>query len=118
MAEVAFAPVVFNGNGKVWRAGPLASGDTTGVLRLPDGNNEVSVQVSGTANGSTTAIQGSIVGSVFTTLDDAFGNAMSYTAFTASFKPVGPATPVLRGTVTAGTATDVIIDVWVVDKVR
>ncbi len=117
MAEVAFAGVVAQINGDVYRAGPLAAGDTTSILTLNDSDTDLTVHMYGTAGGSTTAIMGGIasVAASFGAVDDAFGSVLSTTTLPL-IKPVGPALRQLQGTVTGGAGSGIYIDVYVTHR--
>lgn len=116
MAEVEFVNVPFNGAGKLWRAAAVATGDETAVLKINEGNADVSVHVYGTIGGGTATVRGTLGSATFDILDDAYGSTMSYTTV-GVLKPVGPAVTGLKGVVAGGAAT-LTFDVYVVDKVR
>jgi hypothetical protein len=116
MATVAFVHQAGNIEGDVWRA-VLAEGDSSGVLTINEGNAEVAVHLHGTVGGSTVTVQGSLLGGVFSTVDDAYGVAMSYTAI-GVLKPVGPALTNLKVVSTGGSGATITADVYVVRKVR
>lgn len=117
MAVVPFTPQAANIEGAVYRCAGLVTGDSTAVLTISGGNADVTVHVFGTVGGSTVAIQGTLYGDQFNTVDDAYGTAMSYTAI-GVVKPVGPAITALQGTVTGGAGVSVTIDVYIVKKIR
>lgn len=104
--------------GDVYKVEELATSDESGVLTINGGNCEVTVQIYGTVGGSTVTVQGSLLGTTFGVLDDAYGQAMSYTAISGVPKPVGPAVTQLKIVVTGGSSVDVDADVYVVRKVR
>jgi hypothetical protein len=117
MAEVVFVAVVLQINGDVYRAGPLATGDTTSVLTLNDADTDVCVHIYGTVGGATVALAGGITSAVgdMATVDDAYGSAMSYTVLPA-IKPLGPAARQLRGSVTGGAGSGIFFDVYVTHR--
>lgn len=117
MATVAFERQSNVISGDVYKAVGLATGDETGVLPINGGESEVTVHIYGTVGGSTVAVQGSIAGTQFNTLDDAYGVTMSYTAV-GVVKPVGPAVSKLKVAVTGGSSVAVTVDVYIVRKVR
>lgn len=117
MAEIPFVNVPFNGAGTLWRAASVTTGDETSVLKINQGNADVSVHAYGTVGGSTVTIAGTLGSTTFSTVDDAYGSAMSYTVLPAGPKPVGPALTALKGIVAIGAGT-VTFDVYIVDKVR
>lgn len=118
MAEVAFEILDNLIEGTIHRAGPLSQGDTTSLLTINNGNAEVTVHLHGTAGGALVAIRGALVGDVFDTVDDVYGEPMSYSAL-GVIKSVGPALNYVQGVVTGGSgSTEVYLDVYVVQKVR
>ena len=117
MAVIPFARQAMNIEGDVYKCTPIAEGDSSTVLTLPNGNNEVTVHIYGTVGGSTVAVVGSLVGVQFNTVDDAYGTAMSYTAI-GVVKPIGPALNAIKVTVTGGSGVAVTVDVYIVRKVR
>lgn len=104
-------------DGSIHLTGPLAAGDSTSVLTINEGNADVAVQVYGTAGGSTIAVLGSIIPEQFSAIDDAFGVEMSYTAL-PRLKPIGPAVPAFKVTVTGGSGVEVYVAVYIVKKKR
>ena len=118
MAVIPFERQALNIEGDVYKSTPLAAGDSTGVLTLNGGNNEVTVHIYGTVGGSTVTVQGTLVGVQYNVLDDAYGVAMSYTALTNVVKPVGPAVNGIKVVVTGGAGVAVTVDVYIVRKVR
>jgi hypothetical protein len=117
MAVIPFAVQDMKIEGTVLRAEGLATGDSTSVININDANVDITVQITGTVGGSTVAVVGALVGSVFSTVDDAFGQPMSYTAI-GVIKPIGPAITQLKMTVTGGSGVDVDVDVYIVRRVR
>jgi len=116
MAEIAWTLVPANINGQVWRATPVATGDTTAALTINEGNSDVSVHIYGTIGGATAVVQGTLASTTFSTIDDAYGTAMSYTTLPA-IKPVGPGVTALKGAVSAG-AGSMTFDVYIIQKAR
>jgi hypothetical protein len=82
----------------------LAAGETGVVLVLP-GYAERSVEISGTFGGATVVIEGrnKVAGSVYFTLNDPFGNALSFTV--AGLKQILENVYALRPRVTGGDGT-------------
>lgn len=117
MAVIPFVHQASNIEGDVYKATPIAEGDSTSVLTINDAEAEVAVHIYGTVGGSTITVQGSLLNSQFNTVDDAYGVAMSYTAI-GVLKPVGPALTALKVVSTGGSGTSVSVDVYVVRKVR
>lgn len=117
MAVIPFVRQAFNIEGDVYKSTPLATSDETGMLTLPNGQNDITVHIYGTVGGSTVTVQGSLDGVQFNTVDDAYGTAMSYTAV-GVVKPVGPALNELKIVVTGGAGVAVTVDVYIVRKVR
>lgn len=115
MAVVSFQPQASNVNGSIWLASGLSTGDSTSDLAINQGDAEVAVQISGTLGGSSVSIVGMIAGGVFSTVDDAFGDAMVYTSVGSIgiVKPVGPALSSLRGVVNGGSGVSVDIAVYI-----
>ena len=117
MAVIPFARQAMNIEGDVYKCTPIAEGDSSTVLTLPNGNNEVSVHIYGTYGGTTVTVQGSLVGVQFNTLDDAYGTALSFTSGNP-VKPVGPAVNFIKIVSTGGSGTALTADVYIVRKVR
>lgn len=117
MAIVPFQHIDTLIEGVILRAGPLTTGDETNELTVNEGNAELTVHVHGTVAGATVAIQGSIVGVVFATVDDVYGDQMSYTVL-PQIKSIGPALNEVKGVVSGGAGTSVFIDIYKVMKVR
>lgn len=117
MAEIGFEPIAGQVNGKMLRATGLATGDTTAVLTINEGDSDIAIHIYGTIGGATIAIAGGISAAVasFATVDDAFGVAMSYTTLPV-IKPLGPAARQIRGTVTGGAASEIVFDVFIPHK--
>jgi len=115
---VAFVNIPSNFMGEVYRAQGLseAAGSTdSSVLQCGEGQLDITVQLYGTLGGATITVQGSLAGTQFTTLDDAYGQQMSYTALTPC-KPVGPAVTALKIVVTGGTGVNMTADVYMLPK--
>ena len=110
MAVVPFVNQNAFGENTLWKATVLSTGDQTDVLKFTEDQSDVSVHIYGTVAGSTVAIQASLLGEQFNTVDDAYGVAMSYTAI-GIVKPVGPAIKQMRVTVTGGAGVSVTVDV-------
>lgn len=116
MAVIPFTRQQIQVEGDVYKA-VLAEGDSTDVLTINEGNAEIAVHLYGTVGGSTVTVQGSLLGVTFSTVDDAYGVTMSYTAL-AVLKPVGPALTKLKVVSTGGAGATINVDVYVVRKVR
>ena len=112
MAIVTFVSQNVYGVSTLWKATPLATGDQTDVIKLTEDQSDVSVHIYGTVGGSTVAVQGSLLGTQFNTVDDAYGVSMSYTAI-GVIKPIGPGVKQLQVTVTGGAGVAVTVDVFV-----
>lgn len=113
MAVISWEGIAGNVNGSIYRATPLATGDTTAVLNFVDGNWDVTVHVYGTVGGASVDMTGGIVSEAnLAALQDAFGDVMSFTVLPA-IKPVGPAILKLQGAITGGAGTGISIDVFV-----
>jgi len=118
MAVIPFVKQTWNGDGDLYKAETITAGDESSVLTFPEGQVDISVQIYGTIGGSTITVQGSLVGTQFNVVDDAYGVAMSYTSLTNVLKPVGPALSALKIVSTGGAGVDVDIDAKVVRRVR
>jgi len=102
----------------LYRVSGLAetAGNTeSSVLTTGDGQVDITVQIYGTIGGATVTVQGTLGGAQFSTLDDAYGQPMSYTAL-AGCKPVGPAVTGLKVVVTGGAGVNLSADVYMVQK--
>jgi hypothetical protein len=117
MAVIPFVQQAYNGEGELYKATLLATSDETSVLTFNEGQADIAVHVYGTFGGSTVTIKGSLLGAQFTTTDDAYGQALSFTSDLGP-KPVGPALSDLKGSVTGGTSVVITIDVKVVRRAR
>ena len=118
MAVIPFVRQAMNIEGDVYKATPIAEGDSTGVLTLNEAENDVTVHIYGIVGGTTFTVKGSLVGTQFNTLDDAYGVAMSYAAIDNVVKPVGPAVNAIKGVSTGGSGTAITMDVYITRKVR
>ena len=110
MAIVPFTNVNNLLENTLWTSGPLASGDETGVLKITEDQADVTVHIYGTFGGATVSVQGSVLGTQFNTVDDAYGLPMSYTS-TGVLKPIGPVVKALKVTVTGGAGVSVVVDI-------
>lgn len=118
MAEISFEILDNLIEGTIHRSGPLGAGDSTSVLTINGGNAEVTAHIHGTAGGALTAVRGALVGDVFDTVDDVYGEPMSYSAL-GIIKSVGPALNYIQCVLTGGGgSTEVYCDIYVVQKVR
>lgn len=117
MATIPFVPQAFNGEGVIYKAVGLATSDETSVLSFVSGEVELAVHIYGTVGGSTVRVQGSLLSSTFSIVDDAYGVLMSYTAI-GVLKPVGPPVSALKVTIFGGAGASVDVDVLVRPKVR
>jgi len=117
MAEISFVAIAVQADARVYRAAGLATGDTTSVLTINQGDWDIGVHVYGTVGGATITILGGIASEVtdLALIDDAYGSALSFTSL-PQFKPVGPPARMLRGVVAAGAGTGITIDVIVTEK--
>jgi len=99
-----------------------AGNTESSVLTTGDGQVDITVQIYGTIGGATVTVQGTLGGTQFATLDDAFGQPMSYTALPPAqqtgggLKPVGPAVTGLKVVVTGGTGVNLTADIYMVQK--
>lgn len=113
MSEVAFVLQEALIDGSILMAGPLGSGDSTGVLTINEGNADVALQIWGSVGGATVDVLGSLVDGQFSAVDDAYGSVMRYT--TVGFvKPLGPGVQSLKVTVTGGVGVSVFVGVYIV----
>lgn len=114
MAEIPFSPVDWQASGSMYKAEGLATGDTTSVLTLNNGDNDVGIHIYGAIGGATVVVGGGINSAVasFATMDDAYGLAMSYTALPV-IKPLGPAARQVRVVVSGGAGTGITVDVFI-----
>ena len=94
----------------LWQAGPLASGDETDILKITEDQADVTMHIYGTFGGSTVSVQGSLLGTQFNTVDDAYGLPMSYSS-AGAIKPIGPVVKALKVTVTGGAGVSVFVNV-------
>ena len=117
MAVIPFVRQAMNIEGDVYKATPIAEGDSTGVLTLNEAENDVTVHIYGTYGGTTFTVQGTLAGVQFNTLDDAYGTALSFTSGNP-VKPVGPAVNAIKGVSTGGSGTAMTMDVYITRKVR
>ncbi len=117
MAVIPNTPVTYNGDGIIHSYLAMATGDTTSPITLVNAQVEISVALSGTIGGSTVTVKGTLDGTNWFTLDDAFGVAMSYTAI-GILKPVGPSVVALRCEVAGGAGVSVNVYILVRQKVR
>lgn len=117
MATVEWTQSTYNGEGWIFTA-TLGNADVTLPLKLNEGQSDVTVHAYGTIASATLVVQGSAKGTQFNTIDDAYGQAMSYTAITNVVKPVGPTLHSLRASTSGGSGTSVTVDVLIRSKVR
>jgi len=116
MATVAWTPVTFNGSGKLYTA-TVSTGDETAVLTLVNGENDVQFSVTGTIAGSTVTVQSTMGGDVFATAEGQAGTALALTTIGVSKVIRCPGVGV-KFVVTAGTASGLVVNVYVPHKVR
>jgi len=117
MAVIPFTIPTFNGEGYLYKVTGLTTGDESSVLTFVSLQVDITVQLYGTIGGATVTVQGTTAG-VFGVCDDAYGSAMSYTAISATPKPIGPALTGVKIVVAGGAGVSVDGDVYVVNKVR
>ena len=83
----------------------LTQTDTDGAGVRLMGNGDRTVQVLGTFDSATIAIQGSVDGSNWVTLQDLEGNALTFTA--AGIKGILESPPFIRPLLSGGTTSDI-----------
>ena len=113
MAIIPYTIIPANYEGTVyfWDAIP---NDSEGMpVMFNDGQYECTVSAEGSPGGATVTMRGWI-GGIWKVVDDAFGQAMSYTVLaTGIIKPVGPSVLGLKPLVTGGVGTDIDVYLWV-----
>lgn len=118
MAVIQAQVLQFLGEIDLYRWDHILNGDTCDVVSVVAGQDQMTVQCYGTIGGATLTIAGTIAGTTFQTLDDAFGQALSFAALTTATKPVGPNVSGIRPVLTGGAGSDVSVDLLVVRKTR
>lgn len=104
--------------GDLYRWQNIVNGDTCNAITVVAGQDQMTVQCYGTIGGATLTIAGTLAGSTFQTLDDAYGVALSFTALTEATKPLGPNVTGIRPVLSGGAGSNVNVDMLVMRKTR